>query len=206
MLVSAPHGAAHWRNGRFKKEDGFTSAIARFVAQQTGAHVLYTLHQSQDDPNWNKVSPYKSRLAQLVKQHRLRFVLDIHGMSNRHKFGLAVGTINGRSCPTLQPLILSIIHQHGFTAISEQATKRLLRLHADRYVLNHSRFAGGSVSHTVTRFVTEKTNAEAAQIEICSSLRVIHEKSKFGIFKGNMDGIKTAVSTLIAIINQIAGQ
>jgi hypothetical protein len=38
ILLSAPHGAAHQRNGRLKAEDDFTAGMVRLVAEQTGAH------------------------------------------------------------------------------------------------------------------------------------------------------------------------
>jgi hypothetical protein len=79
VLVSAPHGARQWREERNKDEDNFTAALALLTGELTGAHVLYTRRRSSGDPNWDRDAPFKQRLAELVRQHQIGFVLDIHG-------------------------------------------------------------------------------------------------------------------------------
>jgi N-formylglutamate amidohydrolase len=116
VLLSAPHGAAHRRDGRYKEEDEFTAAFARLIAERTGAHVLYVFARLEDDPNWDRDSPYKTHLRRLVGEHGIHFVMDIHGMSNRHKFGIAVGTMCGASCPGRhEALIVAALSAAGFT-------------------------------------------------------------------------------------------
>ncbi len=66
ILLSAPHGAAHRRDGRLKREDEYTAAFARLVAERAGAHVLYAFAQSESDPNYDRESPYKAALAELA--------------------------------------------------------------------------------------------------------------------------------------------
>ena len=51
ILLSAPHGAAHMRNGLLKEEDDYTAGLVRLVAEITGAHAIYTWRRSEDDPN-----------------------------------------------------------------------------------------------------------------------------------------------------------
>ena len=43
VLISAPHGAYHWRQNYWKRPDGYTAALAHVLAEYTGAHALYTL-------------------------------------------------------------------------------------------------------------------------------------------------------------------
>ena len=114
VLLSAPHGAAHRRNGRLKVEDEYTAAFVRLVAAETGSHIIYTRYQSDTDPNWDRQTPYKEQLRQIIREHQIAFVLDIHGMSNRHKIGLAVGTINGRSCPRHESCIVRVLENGRF--------------------------------------------------------------------------------------------
>src|SRR5512141_2255050 len=75
ILISAPHGAIHTRNGKFKDEDEYTAAFARLVAEMSGAHVLYAQRKSGTDPNWYPDAPYKLRLKQIVETARIAFVL-----------------------------------------------------------------------------------------------------------------------------------
>jgi hypothetical protein len=206
ILLSAPHGTAHQRNGRVKAEEGFTSALARLIAAETGAHALYTHFLSQNDPNYEPEAPYKTVLRQLVQQHDIRFVLDIHGMSDRHQFGLALGTMNGRSCPNHESLILQTLQSHGFRQSTKAAVRQFDRLRWDYFVLNHSRFTGGVINHTVTKFVVEELGVAAAQMELCSSLRVVQSITTDGrvVFEGDKVGVETAVHTLIALVNALA--
>ncbi|MEJ2749664.1 MAG: hypothetical protein P8183_17425, partial [Anaerolineae bacterium] len=170
-------------------------------------HVLYTQFMTHHDPNYEPDTPYKTALRQIVRQHSIRFVLDIHGMSDRHKFGLALGTMNGRSCPQYEPLILQTLQTHGFHQSTKAEVRQFDRLRWDRFVLNHSRFTGGVINHTVTKFAVEELGVAAAQIELCSSLRVVQSVTTDGrlVFVGDEQGVETAVHTLIALVHRLAG-
>ncbi|MCA9966732.1 MAG: hypothetical protein KC423_20925 [Anaerolineales bacterium] len=209
VLLSAPHGAAHRRNGRLKVEDEYTAAFVRLVAAETGSHVIYTRYQSDTDPNWDRQTPYKEQLRQIIREHQIAFVLDIHGMSNRHKIGLAVGTINGRSCPRHESCIVRVLENGRFKQTTQDQATLFPQLQADHFVLNHSRFTGGVKNHTVTRFVSQELNVPAAQLEFCSSLRVVErEWMEAGhkwprLFQGDPNGIRHAVTTLISLVDQL---
>ncbi len=177
ILLSAPHGAEHLRNGRFKDEDEYTASIARLVAENTGAHVLYSYAQSNSDPNWDRHAPYKEQLGEIVADSDIRFVLDIHGMSNRHKFGLALGTIRGRSCPDHEALIVRTLEANQFRPATIVEAKAFDRLQWDRFVVNPPRFTGGVSSYTVTRYVSQELRVAGAQLELCSNLRVVERRS-----------------------------
>ena len=98
ILISAPHGAAHTRNGKRKDEDEFTGGIAQLIGQETGAHVLYARRKSSTDPNVDPSAPYKQKLAEIVKNYRIGFVLDIHGVKASRNYGIELGTARGASC------------------------------------------------------------------------------------------------------------
>lgn len=209
VLLSAPHGAAHQRNGRLKVEDEYTAALVQLVAAETGSHALFTCYQSDSDPNWDIHAPYKERLRHIIREHSIAFVLDIHGMSNRHKIGLAVGTINGRSCPNHESRIVRVLENGRFQQTTQAQAAQFSQLQADHFVLNHSRFTGGVKNHTITRFVSQELNIPAAQLEFCSSLRVVRrEWMEAGhhwprLFQGDPNGIRHVVTTLITLVQQL---
>jgi len=205
LLISAPHATTHLRRGRLKREEGYTGALAQLLAKETGAFALYTCYRSQDDSNWDKMTPYKALLQKLVQKHNIRFVIDLHGMSNRHKFGLAIGTRNGRSCPKRETLITTALQTHQFIQTTEKRTKGLDKMDWHRFVFNHSRFTGGLVNHTITRFVNETLKTSAVQIEICTSLRIVNREDKQQpSFSGNKQGITKTFNALAEVIQQIA--
>jgi len=205
LLISAPHATSHSRSGRIKGEEEYTAALAQLLAQETGAYAMYTTYRSAGDPNWDIVAPYKSRLQQLVRRHDIRFVVDLHGMSNRHKFGIAVGTMNGRSCPNWESIIIQSLESHQFVMTNEKKVRSYSKLQWQGVVLNHPRFTGGVVNHTITRFVVESLGIAAAQIELCASIRIVHREQQFlPTFMGIAAGITQAYAALVHLIRKIA--
>ncbi len=167
VLISAPHGACHWRQGWWKGQDGFTAALAHLLAEQTGAHALYTVRRISPDPNFEDDSDYKRALAEIVARHDIGLVLDLHGASPLRPFGLALGTIDGRTCPAYEGLILDRLGAQQF------GPARRHRL--DRLWVNQM-FKGGARQRTVTRFAWEQCGVNAAQVEINGYLRVVRAR------------------------------
>jgi hypothetical protein len=164
VLISAPHGAHHWRENRWKAQDSFTAALAHVLAEHTGAHALYTVRRIRPDPNYDDDCDYKRTLAGLLRNHTIRLVLDLHGMRFDRQFGIALGTIDSRSCPDYEAGIIQ-----AFTAQKFGMENVFL----DRLALNPLAYRGGARQHTVTRFVWEQCRINAAQIELNAHLRFI---------------------------------
>lgn len=204
VLISAPHGAAHRRDGRYKQEDEYTAAFARLLAERTGAHAIYTHALSENDPNWDRKSPYKTALAGVVGEHDIRFVIDIHGMSDRHKFGVAVGTMRGASCRQRhEALIVEMLRESEFSPATAAEVREFPELRWDRYVLNHSRFTGGLSSHTVTRFAAEELGVPAAQFELCARLRIVQlagTSKRYNGYRGDPTGIARAMAAFECMV------
>lgn len=208
ILISAPHGAAHRRDGRYKEEDEYTAAFARLLAERSGAHALYAHAQSESDPNWDRESAYKEYLRRLVAEHGLRFVLDIHGMADRHKFGIAVGTMCGASCRGQhEALIVATLAAAGFGQATAQQAREYPALRWDRFVVNHGLFTGGLSNHTVTRFAAEELGVHAAQFELCASLRIVRRRAvgkSPADFRGDPAGIALAVAVFEMLVARLA--
>ena len=198
ILLSAPHGAAHQRNGRLKAEDDFTAGMVRLVAEQTGAHALYLRSRSSVDANFDGGVPYKQFLAGIVRRYRIRFVLDVHGAAAYRDFGLALGTLNGASCPHERALILSVLDQYG---IREDAPW-LRRLDLDDTFSG----MGGAGQETITRFVSQRLRVPAAQLEINAHLRVPRRQpdaSERDPFQGDPAGIERTLKILAALVRAL---
>ena len=208
VLISAPHGAAHRRDGRYKQEDEYTTAFTRLLAERTGAHALYAWARSESDPNYDRESPYKLELSRLIARHDIRFVVDIHGMSDRHKFGIAVGTMCGASCRRRhESLVVETLAAADFTEATAKEAREFPGLCWDRFVVNHGRFTGGLTSHTVTRFAAEQLGVHAAQFELCASLRIVRRRGMAewpGEFRGDPQGIARAVATFERLVQALA--
>jgi hypothetical protein len=200
VLLSAPHAAAHCRNGRLKEEDEYTAALARFVGEQTGAHVLYVRRQLDHDPNYDRRSPYKELLGEIIRNTSVRFVLDLHGASDQHDFGIELGTIRRQSCKDQLELILAALAEQGFTPDGQG----LGRLELD----GHFTGGGGVYQETVTRYVWETLKIPAAQMELNSRLRVVYRapKKPGGIpYRGDALWIERTVLALMGVVRALTG-
>lgn len=198
ILISAPHGAAHRRNGLLKPEDDFTAGLARLVAEMTGAHALYLRHCSEQDANFDPNAPYKRYLGEVVRRNRVRFVLDLHGAGAFRDFGLALGTLNGESCPNERALILAVLNRFGF----HEDAPWLSRLDLD----DTFTAAGLESQETITRFVSQRLRVPAAQLEINAYLRVVRRQpdaSERDPFFGDPDGIERTVTMLATLVREL---
>ena len=198
VLLSAPHGAAHRRKSyEYKDEDEYTAGLVRLLAELTGAHALYARNRSGSDPNVHEHTPYKQKMRQIISQSDIRFVLDLHGASDpKYTFGIALGTIDGKSCPAQRPLILSVLAKHGF---SPQAGGRD-NLDVDKKFKG----AGAAERETITRYASQVLHVPAAQFELCQDVRIVERRasaSKSQPFQGDPQRILRVIETFTEMIN-----
>lgn len=196
VLISAPHGACHWRGNDWKFQDGFTAALAHVLASHTGAHALYTVRRIRPDPNYDDDCDYKRVLARLLQDHSIRLVLDLHGARYDRSFGVALGTIEGRSCPAYEAGLIQAFVDQGFDPDKAYFL--------DRLALNLPQYRGGALQRTVTRFVWERCRVNAAQIELNAHLRIIpgHNTNPL-TFTPDPQRQRRAIEALINIVKAI---
>ncbi len=199
VLLSAPHAAAHSRNGHLKEEDEYTAALARFVGEQTGAHVLYVRRKLDHDPNYDQCSLYKTKLGEIIRSQHIRCVIDLHGASDHHDFGIELGTMHGQSFEEHLELVLVAFAEQGFT-LDGQGLGRL--------VLDGNFTAGGGThQETITRYVWETFKVPAMQVELNSRVRVVYrqpETSSHQPYYGEAEWIERATQALIKVVNKLA--
>lgn len=162
ILISAPHGAKHYRTKehRWKEEDAYTSSLAVELGRLTGAHVLFLKNRAPEDPNNDAGTRYKEFLKKVVEERRIKFVLDLHGAARMQPFKIDVGILKpgeAISCPTYKPIIHSVFR--GFQP--EMFNRRFT--------------ANGS--GTITCFARRTLGIEAAQVEINARYRIVESKS-----------------------------
>lgn len=208
VLVSAPHACMHDRDGNRKMEEEFTGAIAQYLSASTGCHSIYSVYQATEDPNWHTDSEYKRAIARQHDETGFKFVIDLHGMLNRHGMGVAVGTMRNRSSDPADATLA--FQKHGFLK-AELADLELAKLEQSgdnvdsglRLVVDHPRFTGGLRNHTVTRFASEELGIPAVQIELASSARVVFSAPTEDwpqSYTGNQSTIAATVRALETLI------
>lgn len=162
ILISAPHGAKHYRTKehRWKDEDAYTSSLALELGRLTGAHVLFLKNRAPEDPNNDPGTKYKEFLKKVVEERHIKFVLDLHGAAGTQPFRIDVGILRpdaAISCPTYKPIIQSVFH--GFQPD----------------IFNKRFTANGS--GTITCFARRTLGIEAAQVEINARYRIVESRS-----------------------------
>jgi hypothetical protein len=200
VLISAPHGAVHTRQGKNKDEDEFTAGFARLIAEMTGAHVLYLRRKSKSDPNWDTNIPYKDVLRSIAREKEVKFVFDIHGANKDRNFGIALGTMRGESCSKDQrELILKILSENGFNENSEDPLYKV--------DIDHS-FTGKGVhrQETIIAYL-HSLGIPAVQFELNAGLRIPERRpdasSGDKSYRGNPALISQTVEALTALVKGI---
>src|SRR5271157_643571 len=201
VLLSAPHGAVHQRIAyESKDEDEYTAGLVRLLAELTGAHALYARNRSTSDPNVHQDIPYKQKMREVIEQDGIRFVLDLHGASDpKNKFGIALGTIGGKSCPRQRPLILSVLAKHGFSPDARGRDN----LDVDKAFKG----AGGAERETITRYASQVLHVPAAQFELFADLRIVQRRpaaSKPLPFNGDQQRILRVIAAFTDLIDALA--
>ncbi len=162
ILISAPHGARHFRKDKWKEEDEYTSSIAIKLAEATGAHVIYVKNKTYEDPNYAERARYKDKIREIVLNDGIRFLLDIHGANKDRPFKICVGTRynnnNESSCPTYKDTLEGV-----------------LRDFQEPPIFNRRNFKAKKKA-TVTSFARKECGIESAQVEINARYRIVERK------------------------------
>ena len=198
ILISAPHGARHLRNGSWKEEDEYTSSIAIKLAELTGAHVIYVKNRTTEDPNHDKVAGYKYAIKKVVKDYGIKFLADLHGADKDRDFKVCVGIISKDpkecSCPSFKDIIEEVFS--GF----------------QNPIFNLEGLSAADPG-TVTYFARHKCEGlESAQFEINAKYRIVERKpdSSKAIegeddpnFKAKEEDVLELIKLMQKLINEI---
>ncbi len=167
VLVSAPHAARHRRSGAWKREDEYTAALAHWLHETHGVHAMYTTRRTDPDPHDDEDrGAYKQVLSDVARRRRVRLVIDLHGARGDRDFAVALGTIHGLTCPVYEPGIIDAFESVGFSVNGVSSS-------LDRLAVNPTRYAGGTIRRTVTRYVWHEVGIDAVQIELNAWARVV---------------------------------
>jgi hypothetical protein len=162
VLLSAPHGARHLRDGRWKGEDEYTSSLAIKIGALTGASVIFVKRKTEEDANYMPGTRYKNAVRDLVARQGIKFLADIHGADIARDYKMNVGIIDAEdmekcSCPRCKPVIEEAIRPFQYP------------------LFNLDAFTAASPA-TVTSFARHVCGIEAAQFEINARYRIVERK------------------------------
>jgi len=157
FVFTAPHDKTHHRlqdNGLIRQmsEPG-TGALARLLATELAGVAAVNISDA-GDANWDAAHPLKDALLTSDRIGPGTYLLDLHGMLDKHGIDIAVGPgrYPERSESLVEPLATSL-RDAGFSVLVDR----------------DGRFAARG-EHRVTTWAQSR-GADAIQIEISASLR-----------------------------------
>lgn len=160
ILISAPHLHPHRRpnlSGVLKQGEAFTEYIVEALCQETGSHGIIATDSSDYDPNHQVFdkNPFKKQISKIIKEHQIKYLIDIHGLNDKHKYDLG------------------IYHQKGFR------NSRLLAYHLATG-LNKEKLRGVLIQllyfreedgESISTYCTKELKIASVQIEIAKYIR-----------------------------------
>ncbi len=95
LLLSASHAHRHKRpnlENRIKQNEPWTKYIAKAIAENTQSSCIYSITKQEKDPNYYpiKENPYKKEIKKLVNNNQVKYLIDIHGLSDKHQYDFGI--------------------------------------------------------------------------------------------------------------------
>lgn len=95
VLLSAPHAVLQTRNGRIKQAERYTGMLAKLINTHMNVPCIYKSRHMLDDANHDPASDYRDALVDYVRDHEIRYVLDLHQLAPTRPMALCIGTGEG---------------------------------------------------------------------------------------------------------------
>lgn len=161
VIVTAPHAFAHTRPnlvGSIRQAEDFTDAIAMKLASDNQVYSLVTTRELDYDPNFvnEGKNPFKTELGNLASSEKLKYLIDVHGLSENRSYDIA------------------LYYPRRFSKSQKLARKMANALLDDPYlkylniqILNFPT----SESETLSEFATRELKMGAVQVEVARYLR-----------------------------------
>ena len=164
ILISAPHSVRQIRNGKLKGKDLCTGAIAIILQKETDCYCIYKTKNNNDDANYDiENNPYKQEILKIINENQIKLLLDIHGASDKHGFGVDIATGEKENLNNNEYLL--------------KLLEETLKKHDIENVEIDTIFKAKSI-HTICRTIYKKTSIPCIEIEIAKKYRDIHNFSQ----------------------------
>lgn len=148
VLISTPHTTTHIREQEVRPAEIYTGAMALLIQEYTGAHIIYNTYEGED-ANHVLGGPYKEKIGDIIDQHEIELVIDLHGASRNRSFDVDIGTNYGETVRDEWVAELTAILTHH----------EILRVYEnDSFPATHE--------GTVTQHTWSHYDTEAMQLEI----------------------------------------
>lgn len=121
VIITSPHSNESKRNNESHHDAVGLEALARMLADITGASIIYSKFKNIRDPNFYDDSSFKSKLRELINSKNQKLVIDLHGSNSYRPYDVDLGTMYGDSIShdsSVFKELITILHDEGLSNIS----------------------------------------------------------------------------------------
>lgn len=97
VLISVPHGVSQTRLGKHKVAELGTIPLGILLTERTKSHIFIKTKKNFDDANFDTNCAYRKKLKKIIKEKKIRFLLDIHGLAKSRDCDINFGTNIGEN-------------------------------------------------------------------------------------------------------------
>jgi hypothetical protein len=99
VLFSAPHVHNHKRpslSSKYKQGEPWTEYILKNACSESDSNGIYVVREIGYDPNYHKVTKneYKKSVRDLIREKKIKYFIDIHGLNNEHQYDFGIYYLN----------------------------------------------------------------------------------------------------------------
>ncbi|MDE6583571.1 MAG: N-formylglutamate amidohydrolase, partial [Clostridia bacterium] len=146
---SAPHGVSQVRLGESKFPEPGSLGLALEVQELTGAHLIAKTQNLNDDANFDEICPYKEKLKRYIKENKIKYLIDFHGLSKKKPIDINLGVNFGVNVKPNEKL---------FDFLNERLTKKGFVVSIDQP------FCGKS--GTISGYIAKELEIWTIQVEV----------------------------------------
>ncbi len=123
VLLSVPHAVPQTRLGKHKVRETGTLPFAMFLSEHNNFSMIVKTKNNFDDANFDIVSKYKTKIMNLVKQNKINYLLDFHGLAKWRECDVNLGVYYGKNIEKNVSLfddLVKRLNENGFVVTLDQ--------------------------------------------------------------------------------------
>lgn len=175
ILITTPHSVIQKREDNIKYAETRTASIAKIVSSSTNCFALIKTAYRQDDANYDKRNYFKDKTFEIINQHEIKLLIDLHIMSNHRGYNIDIGTGEGKNINTKSSTI---------DILKKSLSNNLEHVYIDK-------FFKSLYSHTMSSTMSREAGIDCVQIEL--NFEIIEKKKD----------LEYIINALISAINNI---
>lgn len=122
VLLSTPHAVTQTRGAKQKFAEAETFRVASLVRAATGCSLITKTENLNDDANLDINNNYRNKIASQIEQNKVKFVFDIHSLTDKRTEQINLGTNHGFNLvgnTVLFERIKEIFNQNSFNTTTD---------------------------------------------------------------------------------------